>query len=105
MAHPNPNCKPDCFGCKASSISFAPSAMATRSLAAGYKATEKQQEKDLPAYKRLREDGLQPKSTKGAAEIEAQATTRFEVTSGQIFRAEDKSTLKAALTEYAPDLT
>ena len=105
MAHPNPNCKPDCFGCKASSISFAPSSMATRSLAASYKATEKQQAKDLPAYKRMRQEGLQPKSTKGAAEIEAQATTRFEVTSGQIFRPEDKSTLKAALSEYAPDLT
>ena len=103
MAHPNPNCKPDCFGCKASSVSFAPSAMATRSVASSMKATEKQQEKDLPAYKRMRQEGLQPKSTKGAAEIEANASTRFEVVSGQIIQ--DQSTLKAALSEFAPDLT
>ena len=102
MAHPNPNCKPDCFGCKASSISFAPSAMITRSIAGAMKATEKQQEKDLPAYKRMRQEGLQPKGTKGAARIEQGAQTKFEVTSGQII--DDQSTLKAALSEFAPDL-
>jgi hypothetical protein len=66
------------------------------------KATEKQQAKDLPAYKRMREEGLQPKGTKGAARIEAGAQTKFEVTSGQII--DDQSTLKAALSEFAPDL-
>ena len=66
------------------------------------KANEAQLAKDLPAYKRLREDGLQPKGTKGAARIEQGAQTKFEVTSGQII--DDQSTLKAALSEFAPDL-
>jgi hypothetical protein len=46
---------------------------------------------------------LQPKGTKGAAAIEAGASTKFEVVSGQII--DDQSTLKAALSEFAPDLT
>lgn len=45
---------------------------------------EKSLERDLPAYKRLRKQGFQPKSTVGAAEIEAGATTKFEVQSGKI---------------------
>lgn len=45
---------------------------------------ERQLDKDRPAYKRMRDEGLQPKSLKGAAEIEKRATTRFEVESGRI---------------------
>lgn len=34
---------------------------------------------DVAAYKRLRKDGLQPKSVKGAAALEARADSRWEV--------------------------
>lgn len=45
---------------------------------------EKRWEKDLPAYKRLRKDGLQPKSTQHAHELEARATTQREIEMGRI---------------------
>lgn len=38
--------------------------------------------KDLPAYKRLRQQGLRPKSTEGAALMEAISNTRLEVEHG-----------------------
>lgn len=39
-------------------------------------------EKDLPAYKRLRDDGLRPAATEGAAELERRATCEEHVTTG-----------------------
>ena len=67
------------------SVNFSPSAMPTRSSdAATRNAHEKQLERDLPAYKRLRAEGLQPKSTVGAATLEQGASTKYEVESGTI---------------------
>lgn len=39
---------------------------------------------DRPAYKRLRENGTQPKNVLGCAELEMKASTRLEVESGQL---------------------
>ena len=36
-------------------------------------------DKDMPAYKRLRQEGLQPRSIDGAARVEAQAKTEAQV--------------------------
>lgn len=41
-------------------------------------------DKDRPAYKRMRDEGLQPKSVRGAARIEANASSVFEVETGRI---------------------
>jgi len=46
--------------------------------------TEARWDKDMPAYKRLRADGIQPSRIDGAAQIESQAETRFEVESGSL---------------------
>lgn len=40
---------------------------------------EQRMEKDLPAYARLRANGLQPKTTRGCAELEGRANTQFEI--------------------------
>ncbi len=45
-------------------------------------ATSARWERDLPAYKRLRGDGLQPPATEGAADLEARATCEEHVTTG-----------------------
>lgn len=58
--------------------------MPTRSTAASQKEFADATNRDLPAYKRLRDSGLQPKATSGAAYIESRATERFEVETGQI---------------------
>lgn len=68
-----------------SSVRMAPSATPTRrGGTAVIEATEREAKwaKDLPAYKRLRQQGLQPASTEGAAMMEAGANTRVEVEHG-----------------------
>jgi len=44
--------------------------------------TERQWNVDMPAYKRLRREGLQPKRIDGAAEIEKKAEHKFQVETG-----------------------
>jgi hypothetical protein len=44
--------------------------------------TERNWQKDMPAYKRLRKEGLQPKRIDGAAEVEKKAETKFQVETG-----------------------
>lgn len=51
---------------------------------------EERWQKDMPAYKRLRQQGYQPKTIDGAARIEAGATTRFEIESGQVLEGQTK---------------
>ena len=63
-------------------LSVAVSAAATPTRRAEVNATvamEKEWDKDHAAYRRLRKDGFQPRSSKGAAKVEARATTRAEV--------------------------
>lgn len=54
-------------------------------------AREKRWQKDMPAYKRLRQQGLQPKSIDGSARLEAEAETRFEIESGQLLPGQAKN--------------
>lgn len=82
--HNQGHCKPDCFGCKAASVSVSQTAMPTRKAdLVARTQTEKTMNKDIPAYRRLRADGLQPKGTRGAAELESRAASRWEVETGQ----------------------
>ena len=45
-------------------------------------ATEDGWDRDMPAYKRLRREGLQPRSIDGSRELEAKANDRLEVENG-----------------------
>ena len=90
-----------CYLCKLRSVSISPAAMPTRQ-DVRYSATdnlEKGWQKDIPAYKRLVADGLQPARVDGCAEIEAQAKTKTEVEEGTIYTPEQRKTLEAA-TEH-----
>lgn len=79
---PSSDCPDNCFGCKIQSISIAASAMPTRSMAASIEKNTEVMHKDAAAYKRLRKDGVQPKSVKGAAELEKRAASKWEVETG-----------------------
>lgn len=62
-----------------------PSLLATRTGAADVIATnarEKRWSEDLPAYKRLRREGLRPRGTDGAAFHERHANTKIELEHG-----------------------
>lgn len=41
--------------------------------------TEKQWDRDLPAYKRMRRAGLQPSTTQGAADLENRVGDQFDI--------------------------
>jgi hypothetical protein len=64
------------------SVAIAASSMPTRSEAASIEKNTEIMHKDVAAYKRLRKDGVQPKSTKGAAELEKRAGSKWEIETG-----------------------
>lgn len=73
---------PGCFGCKVAGVSFGANSTTTSGAnVASTNRTAKNWDKDIPAYKRLRKEGLQPKSVDGAAALEARATTVADVES------------------------
>jgi hypothetical protein len=57
----------------------------SRTEASTVKEREKRWARDMPAYKRLREEGYQPPGIDGAAYLEANATTKFEIESGRAY--------------------
>ena len=74
-----------CFGCRVSGVQFAPSAMPSRREGAFARKNvllEKQWDKDMESYKRLRQDGLQPQQIDGAHVLEREATTVAQVQTG-----------------------
>lgn len=85
QTHPNLDVE-GCFACKASSVMVAPSATPTRHpQAVDVNATEAAWHRDMPAYRRLRKDGLQPRQIDGSADLEAKASDPLEVTMGHVF--------------------
>lgn len=79
--HPNLDV-PGCFGCKVAGLQVAPSATPSRrggARAAHVNATERQWDRDMAAYKRLRRNGVQPPGIDGCAVLEQQATDRVQI--------------------------
>ncbi len=67
------------------SVGFAASAMPSRrGDVAATEAKEVVLRQDLDSYKRLRQDGLQPKRVDGSARLERHADHRLEVESGHL---------------------
>ena len=79
--HPGLNV-PGCFGCKVAGVSFGANSTTTRGAqVAATNQTAKNWDKDMPAYKRLRKNGLQPERIDGCAALEARAETAAQVES------------------------
>jgi hypothetical protein len=84
----HPEYRPDCEACRIASVQVGGFPTQTT-------LTERQWDKDLPAYQRLRADGVQPRSTVGTAALERDATTPFEIASGRTYQ--DKRKLDEAI--------
>ena len=85
-----------CFGCRIAGVSFGANSTTTRGAkVAQINQTAKNWDKDMPAYKRLRQQGYQPKGIDGAARIEATATSEAQVES----RPDIESLVKRGLAE------
>lgn len=88
----------NCYLCKLRSVSITPAATPTRR-DVRYKATddlEKGWQKDLPAYKTLVKDGLQPDTVDGAHELMMRAETKTEIEEGTIHTPEERKASEAA---------
>ena len=72
-----------CFGCRVAHVGFSAAAMPSRKgQANSIDATERRWSKDMDAYKRLKQDGLQPARIDGAAEVEKKADHPSQVVTG-----------------------
>ena len=72
-----------CFACRISSVSMDSSCTPNRRKdAARINQTEARWHKDMDAYKRLRKDGLQPKTIDGSANVEKKAEHAYQVETG-----------------------
>jgi hypothetical protein len=97
-------CEPNCFGCKLESVTFAPSAMATRNPNAARAAVKDPQlDKDREAYRRLRRNGEQPRHVEGSAKLEATSESSAEVTTGLLMTEHGRDLLdtKARRRQFA----
>ena len=72
-----------CFACRVSGIRMGMNTTTTRGQnVESINRTERNWQKDMPAYKRLRKEGLQPKSIDGAANVEKKAEHSWQVETG-----------------------
>jgi hypothetical protein len=80
--HPNLDVE-GCFGCRVSGVRMGMNTTTTRGAkVAEVNTTERNWNKDMPAYKRLRANGLQPKKIDGAARVEKRAQEGWQVETG-----------------------
>jgi glycine/serine hydroxymethyltransferase len=80
--HPNLDVE-GCFGCRVSGVRMGTNTTTTRGAkVAEVNKTERNWNKDMPAYKRLRANGLQPKKIDGAANVEKRAQEGWQVETG-----------------------
>jgi hypothetical protein len=78
-------CSENCWTCRVKTVSIAPSALVTRSpSAARALTTDPQLHRDRDAYRRLRQNGEQPKHVQGSEHIEKHANESFEISTGMI---------------------
>jgi len=77
----HPNLDVDgCFGCKVAGVRIGANTTTSRGASVGEaNAREKRWSKDMPAYKRLRQQGLQPRQIDGSAILEKHATERWQI--------------------------
>lgn len=69
-----------CFACRVAAVNIGAGALPTRAPdAIACIAREKRWDKDHPAYKALRKDGLQPRTSEGAHELMTTASTREQI--------------------------
>ena len=77
--HPNLDVE-GCFACKITGVQMGSNSTTTRgSTVAEINQREKNWSLDMPAYKRLRKEGLQPKTIDGCHAVEQLATSRHQI--------------------------
>lgn len=92
-----------CFKCRDGrgcirGVGFAPTAMPNRfPEATRIVDTDKRWDRDMGAYRRMRDNGIQPKRIDDCAELETRATDQFEVEMAKIVPKAQKRVVQEAL--------
>lgn len=69
-----------CFGCRVANVQVGSNSTTTRgAVVEATNQREKRWNKDMPAYKRLRKQGLQPRKIEGSSLLEKHATSRWQI--------------------------
>ena len=98
----HPTLVEDCYACRISQVSFGAGTSLTKkgSEDAIYKTKfEAGLEKDRPAYKEMRKQGLRPAKMFGADKMMNQARTKFEIESGKLMPDVPAGTINRAVAE------
>jgi hypothetical protein len=84
-----------CYGCKIAHFTVAASAMPTRGGDALWLAErEKRWNRDLPAYRELRRQGVQPERIDGCADLAVRASDKLEIESSTLLNKRQLSQAK-----------
>lgn len=97
------SCECESYGAHLRTISFSAHAMPTRKGSQQVLAVNKTEsgwDKDMPAYKRLRRDGFQPRHIDGSADFESRAVDKVEIEDGKYY-GKDLSKVKDLKTALA----
>lgn len=79
-----------CFGCKVMTVGVSAGALEVRGAAVrAMDAKDKALDGDLAAYKRLRNNGLQPKAIDGSLDVERKVTSQFDIDLGHVVPKKD----------------
>ena len=65
----------------------------------GTKTKERNKDRDMAAYKRLRSEGLHPPSIDGSADLETRAGNKWEVKAGHIIKEGNRKKAESQLQE------
>jgi hypothetical protein len=77
--HPNLNVE-GCFGCRVAGVHVGSNSTTTRgAVVEETNQREKRWNRDMPAYKRLRKQGLQPRAIEGSSLLEKHATHKWQI--------------------------
>jgi len=79
----------DCYACELLTKHLSPSSMGSAA-ATELVNKDKAWDVDMAAYKRLRANGVQPRSIDGSASIEKTATDEMEIKLGRTFKQKNK---------------
>ena len=86
---------PGCFGCRVLGVQINTSSAG----AATVNERERNWDRDMPAYKALRKQGLQPKGIDGCAELATRANSQMEIEMGHIVPKQMIPRIKEGMAE------
>jgi hypothetical protein len=98
----HPEYKEGCMGCKVLSLNVGAGALETKGVEVrATDAREKKLSKDLDAYQRLRDNGLQPRNIDGSSDLESKVNSQWDIDLGRIIPKSEESRVREGFAMVA----